>query len=57
MIGRWSKQFIEWDVFKSIIDDLEELGGCEVISISGGGEPFVLKDMMKTVLGYVKVKI
>jgi len=51
----WSKQFIEWDVFKSIIDDLEDLGGCEVISISGGGEPFVLKDMMK-MLGYVKSK-
>ena len=29
-------------MFKSIIDDLEELGGCELISISGGGEPFVL---------------
>ena len=51
----WSKQFIEWDVFKSIIDDLEELGGCELISISGGGEPFVLKDMMK-MLSYVKSK-
>ncbi len=51
----WSKQFIEWDVFKSIIDDLEDLGGCEVISISGGGEPFVLKNMMK-MLGYVKSK-
>ena len=51
----WSKQFIEWDVFKSIIDDLEDLGGCELISISGGGEPFVLKDMMK-MLGYVKSK-
>ena len=42
-------------MFKSIIDDLEELGGCELISISGGGEPFVLKDMMK-MLSYVKSK-
>ena len=34
------KQIIEWDIFKSIIDDLYELGGCELISISGGGETF-----------------
>ncbi len=51
----WSKQIIEWDIFKSIIDDLHELGGCELISISGGGEPFVIKDMMKR-LEYIKSK-
>jgi MoaA/NifB/PqqE/SkfB family radical SAM enzyme len=34
---------------KNYIDDLKELGGCEEISISGGGEPFIVKDIMKMI--------
>ncbi len=45
----WSKQSFDLDMYTSIIDDLEELGGCEVISISGGGEPFIIKDIMKMI--------
>ena len=50
----WSKQIIEWDIFKSIIDDLHELGGCELISISKS-RTFVIKDKDER-LEYVKSK-
>ena len=43
----WSKQTFDLETYISIIDDLKELGGCEQISISGGGEPFIIKDIMK----------
>jgi MoaA/NifB/PqqE/SkfB family radical SAM enzyme len=45
----WSKQTFDLETYISIIDDLKELGGCEQISISGGGEPFIIKDIMKMI--------
>ena len=45
----WTKQILDLETYISIIRDLEELGGCEIISISGGGEPFIIKDIMKMI--------
>jgi MoaA/NifB/PqqE/SkfB family radical SAM enzyme len=45
----WAKQTLDLKTYVSIIDDLKELGGCEEISISGGGEPFIIKDIMKMI--------
>lgn len=45
----WAKQTFDLETYVSIVDDLRELGGCEEISISGGGEPFIIKDIMKMV--------
>tara|TARA_R100000008_G_scaffold69591_1_gene46996 strand:+ start:73 stop:771 length:699 start_codon:yes stop_codon:yes gene_type:complete len=45
----WAKQTFDLETYVSIIDDLKELGGCEEISISGGGEPFIIKDIMKMI--------
>jgi|TARA_B100001094_G_scaffold310601_1_gene345369 MoaA/NifB/PqqE/SkfB family radical SAM enzyme len=57
----WAKKQLDLETYISIVDDLKELGGCEEISISGGGEPFIVKDIMKMIehtkkLGF-KVKI
>ena len=43
----WAKKQLDLETYISIVDDLKELGGCEEISISGGGEPFIIKDIMK----------
>tara|TARA_Y100000034_G_scaffold29338_1_gene35360 strand:- start:689 stop:1762 length:1074 start_codon:yes stop_codon:yes gene_type:complete len=45
----WAKQTFDLETYISIVDDLKELGGCELISISGGGEPFIIKDIMKMI--------
>ena len=45
----WAKQTFDLETYVSIVDDLKELGGCEEISISGGGEPFIVKDIMKMI--------
>lgn len=45
----WAKQILDLETYISIIDDLKELGGCELISISGGGEPFIVPDIMKMI--------
>ncbi len=45
----WAKQTFDLETYVSIVDDLKELGGCEEISISGGGEPFIIKDIMKMI--------
>tara|TARA_R110002051_G_scaffold40791_1_gene84673 strand:- start:283 stop:1362 length:1080 start_codon:yes stop_codon:yes gene_type:complete len=45
----WAKVQLDLETYISIIDDLEELGGCEWISISGGGEPFIVPDIMKMI--------
>ena len=45
----WAKQILDLETYVSIINDLKELGGCEWISISGGGEPFIIPDMMKMI--------
>lgn len=45
----WAKQTFDLETYISIVDDLKELGGCELISISGGGEPFIIPDIMKMI--------
>jgi len=45
----WSKQTFDLETYIDIVDDLKELGGCEEIAISGGGEPFIIKDIMKMI--------
>ena len=45
----WAKQILDLKTYVSIINDLKELGGCELISISGGGEPFIIPDIMKMI--------
>ena len=45
----WAKQTLDLETYVSIVDDLKELGGCDIISISGGGEPFIIPDIMKMV--------
>ncbi len=45
----WAKEFIEYDTVKTIVKDLKELGGCEEISISGGGEPFIVPRIIEMV--------
>jgi MoaA/NifB/PqqE/SkfB family radical SAM enzyme len=45
----WAKQTLDLETYISIVDDLKELGGCEEISISGGGEPFIIPDIMKMI--------
>ena len=51
----WSKHFIEFDIYKNIIDDLYSMGGCRWISISGGGEPFLVPKMTE-MIKYTKEK-
>jgi MoaA/NifB/PqqE/SkfB family radical SAM enzyme len=43
----WAKIQLDLETYISIIDDLDELGGCEEISISGGGDPFIVPNIMK----------
>jgi len=45
----WAKQTLDLETYVSVINDLKELGGCELISISGGGEPFIIPDIMKMI--------
>ena len=33
----WAKQTLDLETYVSVINDLKDLGGCELISISGGG--------------------
>ena len=45
----WAKQTLDLETYVSVINDLKDLGGCELISISGGGEPFIIPDIMKMI--------
>tara|TARA_R100000030_G_scaffold8859_2_gene6118 strand:+ start:1561 stop:2634 length:1074 start_codon:yes stop_codon:yes gene_type:complete len=45
----WSKKHIDLETYVSMLNDLESLGGCEWISMSGGGEPFVVPNIMKMI--------
>jgi len=49
----WIKEKITLEMFKSVVDDLIELGGCYEIQIGGGGEPLLHPDIYK-MIRYVK---
>jgi len=51
----WRSQMVDWDVFKSIIDDLKALGTNEDVLLSGKGEP-LLHPRCLDMVRYVKAQ-
>tara|TARA_Y100000310_G_scaffold262404_1_gene272058 strand:- start:34 stop:1113 length:1080 start_codon:yes stop_codon:yes gene_type:complete len=45
----WTKVQLDLETYVSVLDDLKELGECEWISVSGGGDPFIVPDIMKMI--------